>query len=359
MKSAIKRILELQPLYSATNTAEMQERGKLVRQVLVSEISGLQHKIAPELGKFGQDFFVEASDGIGRKTELPWVRFCSKLMSPTPRDGFYVVVHFSTDGSAFHITVGCSASQFKNGSFRTLNDADLDRRTNWARKIVKEAHGLMTSFTDLADFGARRPLPQSFQRATALCETVKIDQLHNADLVLLLREAAGYLKTIYEAQSTGRDQEPADLDEQLVIDTIRPRKFGRSQGFGLSADDRKLVEMRAMHLVETWLKDRGYKVNDTSANNPFDFEAAKQDEKIKVEVKGTTSDFADSIFMTRNEVELHRKEKGSTALIIVTGISLDKSTQSASGRNIEPFFKWDIDQWGIVPTAFRLQRPGN
>ena len=74
--------------------------------------------------------------------------------------------------------------------------------------------------------------------------------------------------------------------------------------------------MRAMHLVETWLKDRGYKVNDTSANNPFDFEAAKQDEKIKVEVKGTTSDFADSIFMTRSEVELHRKEKGSTALTL-------------------------------------------
>ena len=99
-----------------------------------------------------------------------------------------------------------------------------------------------------------------------------------------------------------------------------------------------------MHLVETWLKDRGHKVNDTSANNPFDFEAAKQDEKIKVEVKGTTGDFADGIFMTRNEVELYRKEKGSTALIIATEISLDKSTQSASGRNIEQFFKRAIDQ---------------
>ena len=62
-----------------------------------------------------------------------------------------------------------------------------------------------------------------------------------------------------------------------------------------------------MHLVETWLTDRGYKVNDTSTNNPFDFEAAKQDEKIKVEVKGNTSDFADAIFMARNEVELQRK----------------------------------------------------
>ena len=99
-----------------------------------------------------------------------------------------------------------------------------------------------------------------------------------------------------------------------------------------------------MHLVETWLKDHGYKVNDTRANNPFDFEAAKQDEKIKVEVKGTSGNFADGTFMTRNEVELYRKEKGSTALIIATEISLDKSTQSASGRNIEQFFKRAIDQ---------------
>lgn len=93
MKETLRRICELQPAYSSENTPEMQERSRLIRQVLVEDIRLLREPLSSALGPFGKDFLVEGSDGIGRKTELAWTRFCSAGMSPRPTEGFYAVLH--------------------------------------------------------------------------------------------------------------------------------------------------------------------------------------------------------------------------------------------------------------------------
>ena len=162
MKGEIKRICELQPHYSSQNTPEMKERGVALRRGLKQAIESIESSLAEALGEFGDDLFVEASDGIGRKTELPWVRFSSRRMSPKATEGFYGVVHFSTDGSAVHVTVGCGASRFQNGEFVVLPDDQLDSQTEWARNVVMEALGTLEPFTDSADSGATRELPRSF-----------------------------------------------------------------------------------------------------------------------------------------------------------------------------------------------------
>ena len=141
MRDTLRRICELQPEYSSENTPEMQERGRLIRQDLAAEIRALREPLARSLGPFGHGFFVEGSDGIGRKTELAWTRFCSKEMSPRPTDGFYVVLHFSTDGSGVNIAVGCSSSKFYNGYSIVLPLEELDKRCQWAREIVLEDRG--------------------------------------------------------------------------------------------------------------------------------------------------------------------------------------------------------------------------
>jgi len=82
LKSALKRICELQVFYTSLNTPEMQERGSLLRGPVKDAFAALQPILSPALGQFGDDFHVSASDGIGPKTELPWVRFCSERMSP-------------------------------------------------------------------------------------------------------------------------------------------------------------------------------------------------------------------------------------------------------------------------------------
>lgn len=359
MHEALVRICELQPAYSSQNTPEMQERGDLLRHSVKPALEALKHRIAPCMGRFGDDFHVDASDGIGRKTELPWARFCSEIMSPKPTEGFYFVMHFSTDGSAVHFTIGCGSSRYERGEFVVLPDREIDRQTEWARGVIREKFGTLSPFDDIADFGAKRPLPKSFERATALSKRVGYDELEATDLEFLMELAAERLAAIYHAQSTGRDLSAADIEEAEIEAAIRPaRKGRRRQGYGLSAPERRAVEIRAMQIAIRHLEDQGYVVHDRSANKPFDLEAVKDGLEIKIEVKGTTSDLADTILMTSNEVNLHRSEKGATCLIIVSCIRLDRSGDqpTADGGNIEVLMGWDVDEWQLEPTAFRLTR---
>jgi hypothetical protein len=357
MKDIIRRICELQPSYVSENSPAMAERGQLVRHSLASAVEALESDLSPALGRFGADFIVEAKDGMGRKTELPWIRFCSASMSPRPTDGYYVVLHFSTDGSAVNVTIGCGSSQYENGSFRILEGEDLDRKTGWARQVVLEEFGTIEPFVDPPDFGARRPLPKSFERATALCKRVEVSELDETDIEELLVQAATYLNAIYRAETDGRDLSPADQDERQICGALRPGGQG-GQGFGLSAEDRRLVEGRAMELADRWLRDAGFETVDRSASHAYDIEATRGNELLKVEVKGTTSDRVDAISMTRNEVQLHREEAGATALFIVSRIRLRGAGESrfAEGGEVEPLISWNIEDWVATPIAFRVAR---
>jgi hypothetical protein len=62
--------------------------------------------------------------------------------------------------------------------------------------------------------------------------------------------------------------------------------------------------------------------------------------------------------MTRNEVDLHREEKGSTGLVIVSRIKLlrEEKSLSATGGLVEAMLGWDIDQWVSTPIAFQVER---
>ncbi len=62
--------------------------------------------------------------------------------------------------------------------------------------------------------------------------------------------------------------------------------------------------------------------------------------------------------MTRNEVDLHRAEKGLTGLVIVSRIKLlrEETSLSAAGGLVEAMLGWDIDQWASTPIAFQVER---
>ena len=359
MKDELKRICELQPSYSESNTLKMQERGAILRGPLKAAVEALRPLLAPALGRFGDDFHVDASDGIGRKTELPWARFCSKEMSPKPTEGFYCVLHFSTGGDAVHITVGCGSSRFFNGYSVVLPAPELARQTAWARSVIVQNLGTLDPFVDPPEFGATRPLPLSFQRATAISKRVAYEAIDTSDIDGLLLEAAKRLRLVYEAQSIGRDIEPADQAQSEIAEIVSPtRSGGRRQGYGLPAPARRAVERHAMLMADEWLKAHGYAVKDCSVDMPFDFLATRDDETIKVEVKGTTADRADAILMTRNEVELHRLERGRTALIIVSGILLSGSGSDyrTGGGEVEALIGWDISGWSMEATTYRVSR---
>ena len=359
LKIVLKRICELQPNYSSENTPAMQERGELIRRSLTAEIRARSDFIIREMGTFGDDFNVGASDGIGRKTEAPWVRFYSKKMSPAPTEGYYFVIHFNRDGTALFLTVGCGSTTWNKGSLVPLSKEKLLEKTLMARGSIISEHGSVGEFADQIALNAKAPLPKTFEQATAIAKRVIYDEIDTTDFDSLISQSAVYLKTVYEAQKSGFDLTHADQVELEIQDIIKPQRKRQSgsQGFGLSAPQKKAVELQAMELTQVWLESNGYAVEDTSTNKPYDLLASKGSTTTKVEVKGTTSSDPSAILMTANEVNLHRSEKGSTTLAIVSEIKLVKSTPpTASGGKLEVLVGWDIDQWRTTPTAFRVER---
>lgn len=359
LKDILKKICELQTKYSSHNTPEMQERGQLIRNNLTSEIRNRIPLLKPAFDSIFDDLAVEGSDGIGRKTEAPWVRLYSKEMSPNAREGFYLVIHFAADGSGVFITVGCGSTIWRAGDLTPVSDEELKARTSWARKIIQNRWKSLDPFIDEIHIGAKAPLPKTFEKATAFAKKISVDKIDNSTLEKLILNAAERLGEIYIAQLEKRDISPGDQDAEEVAFIANPLKVkSGKQGIGLSFAERRAIEIHAMHCALKFLRKEGFICKDTSATESFDILATKDKESFKVEVKGTTSDICNSVLMTKNEVNLHRNEKGSTALVIVSQVRLsrDGSKISTSGGSLEALIGWDIDKWISEPIAFHVSR---
>ncbi len=337
----------------------MKERGVLIRKDLKQAIEFRLPRLSKAFDQVFDDLEVEGSDGIGRKTEAPWVRMFSRTMSPNPREGFYLVIHFAADGSGVFVTVGCGSTIWKNGDLRAVSDEELKRRTLWARSVILQKWKTIEPYGDEISLGAHAALPRTFEKATAIARRVPSDKLSSVDLDSVLFGAAERLGEIYLAQLNQRDVSQGEQDREAIVTLVRPLIAARRrQGFGLTAPERKEVELRAMELAFQYLVGKGYECTNLSSGNSFDLLATRDEKTLKIEVKGTTSDLCDSFLMTRNEVELHRSEKGNTGLILVSAIRLIRDPQGlrAEGGNLEAWLNWDINGWEAVPVAYQISR---
>lgn len=358
----IQRIAELQLSYSSENTPEMKERGRIIRRDLPELLRGSLPTLRNSIGRFADDLQIEGSDGIGRKTEAPWVRLYSDSLSHSATTGFYLVIHFALDGGAFFVTLGCGASKWdsERGDLIKYSDEELNRKVGWALDVLEKAGQDTSDFPDTIAIGSTKPLPRSFEKATILAKTLSPQSTTLDELIDYLSRGLGLLATIYEAYSQRADLSTSEASEIDIQAAVSPNRgtSGQRQGYGLTGPERKAVELQAMQITRAHLKGLGYKVTDTSANNPFDYLAERENEAVKVEVKGTTSTEVDSILMTSNEVELHTAEAGTTALAIVSGITLLRrgSSSKCSGGNLEFHLPWDIGEWSLTPKAFAVTR---
>ncbi len=362
MIEVIQKIAELQKSYNSSNTDEMKERGVLIRRTLPEALRDYLPEFRPELGKYGGDLNIDASDGIGRKTESPWVRLASKELSPSATNGFYVVLHFSLDGKRFYVTVGFGSSKWNSerGDLQRDSNDELDRKALWALGELERVGDDVSDFPDQINLGATQPLPQSFERATVLAREFLLSAVSEEEIVKSIKAGLRHLEYLYDAYVQGASLRASEIDESEVEAMVSPTRntTASSQGFRLSSAERKAIELRAMEVTNEHLIESGYEVTDTSAKHSFDFLAERDGMAIKVEVKGTTASDADSILMTKNEVNLHRREKGGTALAIVTNIVLsDRSVSArADGGVLEFLFPWDIEAWSVLPIAYKVSR---
>lgn len=361
--SIIKQIAALQLQYSSENTPAMAARGLLIRRDLPRALGAYSSAFAERLGPHGDHMKIEGSDGIGRKTQAPWVRIFSGELSPSATSGFYMVIHFAVNGELCFVTVGCGATRWDNekGDLVKSSDRDLKAKVDWAVGVLDKQGLDHSTFADTIAIGSEHSLPQSFEKATALCRTLPVAGITDEAVVAAVSEALSFLSVIYDHYGKLGDLTPAEIATIEIEAIANPqRKNANSrQGFGLTGAERKAVEQRAMEVTHEYLTISGYKVKDVSATCSYDYHVSKGVEEIKVEVKGTTSELADAVLLTAKEVALHSSAMETTALAIVSGIAFKQRGPQAecTGGTLEFIYPWDISKWDVIPTAFIVRRP--
>ncbi|WP_454916242.1 MrcB family domain-containing protein [Xanthobacter sediminis] len=223
MIEELRRICTLQRVYTSANTPEMEERGLLIRQAVPKALQTWRAERAAALGPFGDDMGIEGSDGIGRKTEAPWVRVFSQRMSPAATEGFYVVLHFAANGSAVFVTVGFGSTEWNNGDLKAQSGEALDQRREWGWGILTSRLGTLEPFADEVELGAKADLPRTFEKATVIARRIAVEDLEVEDFRRATVEAAKRLAMMYEAQVLGSDM--AEVVEREMAAATRPQRI--------------------------------------------------------------------------------------------------------------------------------------
>ena len=129
------------------------------------------------------------------------------------------------------------------------------------------------------------------------------------------------------------------------------------QGFGLTAKERKAVELRAMQVVHDLYSKEGWLLVDTSLSQPYDYIATKDSLKRFIEVKGSTGTCR-SVLLTYREVENVRLHPNNSALVIVSNIILDRSGDipiATGGVITIDRCPWIIDDQHLLSIQFRYE----
>jgi hypothetical protein len=157
-------------------------------------------------------------------------------------------------------------------------------------------------------------------------------------------------------ESHAQTDESAEMAIAEISSVIEPLAHD-GQSFGKSAEERKLVELKAMEVAKVELLKLGFtNITDVSTTQSFDYRAMIDDEEWLVEVKGTTNSQANQILLTANEVALHQLHVERSCLVVVAGIVLDRQAMIASGGTPIVFKPWGTAGWNLVPIAYKAVR---
>lgn len=366
MHDLVSSVMALQKKWTDKNTAEMRQRGMNIRVGIPAWIKSHETALIAALKHPDVDFCIEGRDGTGRKTEIPWVRFYSRKHSPSATDGWYCVYLFEAGGDGFYLTLLHGSTRFIDGEFKPRSDDELRGLVSWAHGLLDEELAKTPHVLKKIALGGQTKLGPAYERSTVAAirysaSALPWDNQFAEDATLF----AALLGKLYEAQDLGRAPEvesPEIAAAVLALDSVtRPLKALQSggQGFGLSAPERKAVELQAMTIATEYLKAKGYKTRDVSNTESYDILATIQDHpSIYVEVKGTTSGPA-QVVLTTAEVALNKRNYPNTALIVVHGINLKRTTNpiQARGGVLVVYLPWLVDDSDLIPLSYRYSVP--
>jgi hypothetical protein len=364
MKTELERIIDLQPEWSYQNTAEMKERGHLIRSVGPDWLRSFSKDIAQAMDVPEVDFIANGSDGTGLKTEVPWFRFADQQRSRSATIGWYCVYLFDTRGEGVYFTLCHGSTVWTGGDFRTRPHDELRKLSSWGREQVEH---LVTDRSDLISeislHSRRSDLGPAYEASVVLGKHYSRHDLPDehelTEDVHLFAKLLGHLYAVSDGTQPPGESAPEVVDA-LESASRAAGKFSKPNtgaGFRVSAKQRKVVELHAMKCAVDYLVSLGYTdIRDTSANKPYDLTCKSGQETLYVEIKGTTSD-GSTLILTRGEVEHHRKVFPLNGLIVVSEIVLQgESLESARGGKIDFTSPWDISGKDLKVISYQYSR---
>lgn len=360
MDDLLRQTLDLQPAWVAKNTPEMERRGVIVRKELAAKLRVHVSAMAAALGVPIEDLGVEGKDGTGLKTEIPWVRVYSKERSPSATTGWYVVYLFGASGDRVYLSLNQGTTTWTGADFAPRDPSELKARVDWARRLLGSRLDTRTSLIREIDLEARKSgLAKGYEAGNV----VAIEYLRRAipssaaltDDLLFMCDLLADLYAGAEASYVPGDVAPEVLDASEAAGAAAGRRVvrGKRQGFRLTAEERRTVELHSVRLAIDYFTARGWSVTDVGAKESYDLLASRNDERLHIEVKGTTS-LGSQVVLTRSEVERQRKLAPNNALVIVHSIELDRSANpaTASGGTLVSQSPWMVDDSDLTVVSY-------
>ena len=364
MRQQFQEVLDLQLEHSSENTPAMAHRGDIIRNIIPAQMRTWSAASSSAVLPFKGRLNVQGRDGTGLKTFVPWVRIHSPELSPSAQSGWYAVYLFRADGSGVHLCISHGSTRFDGGDFKPRSREEAAGLMEWARGLIgPEAKSM--DFNVGIDLASKEKLSTAYERTTAYSKFYASGQIPDDEqLASDAEKAVGLVGQLYRAFELGRspDSTPPEITEAItaVESVARPTGAivkGKGQGFGLTHEERCLIEQHAMSLAHGWLVAAGFdNIKDVHASHSCDFVAFKDGVEHFIEIKGTTSG-AEKILLTANEVRLHTSSYPYNVLIIVHGIDLVETRSVARGGTVLAFYPWEISQCTLEPLSYACVLP--
>jgi len=130
------------------------------------------------------------------------------------------------------------------------------------------------------------------------------------------------------------------------------------QGFLGNQAVREAIDRYAMERAISHYKAKGYALEDTHANHPFDLRCSKNGQIIYIEVKGTTTPGA-SIIVTNGTRNWATKYNSRMHLFVVHSIRIsDPEDPKPTGGKEHRIQPWHVSDGVFTPISFHYRLPG-
>ncbi|MFJ1932692.1 MrcB family domain-containing protein [Kitasatospora sp. NPDC088160] len=364
MDVLLGEVLDLQQVWSAKNTPEMKRRGVVIRKELASQLVAHLDAIAQTLGLSTGEVGVEGRDGTGLKTEIPWTRVFARGLSPSATSGWYIVYLFSSSGDRVYLSLNQGTTVWTGTDFAPRKPEDLRARVAWARPLVATKAGARSDLARDIDLQARKSqLGTGYEAGNVLAIEYQRDRIPDretliADVLFMTDLLAEVYKGEANAPHIPGEAAPEVLEAiEVAAKTAgrrtRSSRSARGQGFRLTVEERRAVELHAVLMATEYFQGQGWEVKDVGAKESFDLLLSRGGGRLHVEVKGTTSE-GGQVVLTRAEVERQRILAPHNALVVVHSIELDRTAKpvTASGGTLHCTSPWTIEEADLTVVSY-------